>query len=105
VPSGASRIEWCEAWYEHLNRIGETDVTESPEYLSQVEKWRRAWRPERVKVLLVAESHVGEMPGDTGVRLSVPRSEDKGPPGQLRQAHLLPRLRRRRRHLPTNAGP
>ncbi|MCE9636095.1 MAG: transposase [Planctomycetes bacterium] len=29
---------------------------EDPSYLSAVEAWREAWRPERVRVLLVAES-------------------------------------------------
>ncbi|MCE9636462.1 MAG: hypothetical protein K8T90_12220 [Planctomycetes bacterium] len=42
---------------------------EDPSYLSAVEAWRQAWRPERVRVLLVAESHVARMPGDDTIRV------------------------------------
>jgi hypothetical protein len=43
--------------------------TESGAYLKAVRDWRRAWRPERVRVLLVAESHVAEHSGDDAVRV------------------------------------
>lgn len=47
-------------------------IPESPEYLSSVAAWRNAWRPRQVRVLLVAESHVGETEGDRGVRVTLP---------------------------------
>jgi hypothetical protein len=40
---------------------------ETARYLEAVAAWRAAWRPKRVRVLLVAESHVAEMPGDSTV--------------------------------------
>ena len=45
---------------------------ESEAYLASVTAWRNAWRPERVRVLLVAESHVAEQPGDTDITVHVP---------------------------------
>ena len=42
---------------------------ESDAYLGAVHDWRQAWRPERVSVLLVAESHVAEHRGDDEIRV------------------------------------
>jgi hypothetical protein len=42
---------------------------ESPEYSAAVVAWRDAWRPKQVRVLLVAESHVAEIPFATGESL------------------------------------
>lgn len=42
---------------------------ESPENLAAVHAWREAWRPKRVRVLLVAESHVAPLDGDAAVRV------------------------------------
>ena len=46
---------------------------EDPFYLAAVDEWREAWRPERVRILLVAESHVARMPGDEVVRVDAAR--------------------------------
>lgn len=47
---------------------------ESARYLSQVAQWRNAFRPSRVRTLLVAESHVAENSNDTSVRVAIPPS-------------------------------
>ena len=64
-----SRLEWARGWFAQLGQPGESD-----EYLAGVEAWRAAWRPERVKVLLLAESHVAEAPGDARVCVRLPSS-------------------------------
>jgi hypothetical protein len=56
----ASFQEWAADWYARLGAR-----PESAAYLQAVVAWRNAWRPERVRVLLLAESHVGEHPGDS----------------------------------------
>ena len=38
--------------------------SESDAYLQAVRDWRNYWRPEKINVLLIAESHVHEMDGD-----------------------------------------
>jgi hypothetical protein len=58
--------EWAEAW---ASRAGVQ--AESPLYLNAVALWRDLWRPPQVKILLVAESHVAEHPGDEAVRVNV----------------------------------
>lgn len=68
APSG-SRLEWAHGWFDRLHVPGESDA-----YLTAVEAWRGAWRPARVKVLLLAESHVAEAPGDSRVRVHAPVS-------------------------------
>jgi len=45
---------------------------ESATYLASVAAWRNAWRPEKVRVLLVAESHVAEEDGDVRVSVEPP---------------------------------
>ncbi len=44
---------------------------ESVSYLERVRQWRTVWRPARVRTLLIAESHVGEHPGDAEVSVDV----------------------------------
>ncbi len=48
--------------------------SEAPAYLKAVDAWRTAWKPpdNRVRVVLLAESHVAEMDGDARVRVTVP---------------------------------
>jgi hypothetical protein len=58
-------------------------LEESALYLKQVAAWRDAWRPKRVGVLLVAESHVGEMPGDSQVAVKLPFATPEPLPGQF----------------------
>jgi hypothetical protein len=58
--------EWAGAW---ASRAGVQ--VESAAYLNAVALWRNAWRPAKVKILLVAESHVAEHPGDDAVRINV----------------------------------
>lgn len=53
---------WAGEWYARLGVRAE-----SAAYLDAVAAWRAMWRPECVRVLLVAESHVGEHPGDEAV--------------------------------------
>lgn len=60
-PSGSFE-EWAATWYERLGAR-----PESPDYLHAVAAWRTTWRPERVRVVLLAESHVGEHPGDSRI--------------------------------------
>lgn len=45
---------------------------ESAQYLNEVHAWRQAWRPDRVRVLLIGESHVAQQPGDLKVRVRSP---------------------------------
>jgi len=58
---------WARKW---AVRLGGT--AESAAYLASVTAWRNAWRPERVRVLLVAESHVAELRGDIEVSVAPP---------------------------------
>lgn len=55
------------AWYRRVQTEPEADT-----YLAAVEEWRNVWRPARVKVLLVAESHVRESHRDNATRLRLP---------------------------------
>lgn len=67
VPAETPLHEWAHQWAIALGA-----QPESPEYLASVAAWRDAWRPARVRILLVAESHVAELPGDTDVRVYLP---------------------------------
>jgi hypothetical protein len=55
---------WAEAWYARLGVR-----PESAQYLDAVIAWRNAWRPPRARIVLLAESHVGEHPGDAPARV------------------------------------
>jgi hypothetical protein len=54
--------QWAAVWSRYVGA-----PMESTAYLDLVEAWRNAWRPDRVRFLLVAESHMGELDGDAGV--------------------------------------
>ena len=49
-------------------------VQDSEDYLKAISSWREAWRPERIRVLLVAESHVAEASGDSHACVRVPQA-------------------------------
>jgi hypothetical protein len=57
-------VKWCKS----------KGLKDSRAYLGGVYEWRRAWRPTRVRVLLVAESHVGEQKEDRRIRVQLPES-------------------------------
>jgi hypothetical protein len=67
VSQGPGIQGWAAHW---AARTG--GVAESAAYLASVAAWRDAWRPEPVRALLVAESHVAEVAGDDRVRVQVP---------------------------------
>lgn len=50
---------WASWWYRRLGAR-----PESAAYLAGVAAWRNAWRPERVRAVLLAESHVAQRDGD-----------------------------------------
>lgn len=70
-PAPSSEHAWASRW---ADRTG--GVTESADYLASVKAWREAWRPDRVRVLLLAESHVGQEPGDQRIRVRVPEARE-----------------------------
>lgn len=72
-----SLYEWARAWAAALGV-----PVESEAYLRGVTAWRRAWRPDRVKVLLVAESHVAEAAGDRNTGVIRPRWLNRTLPSQ-----------------------
>lgn len=58
----------------HLHR-GKKEPAVSVEdkaYLDAVHEWRNLWRPERVRFLVIGESHVAQSTGDHAVRVAVP---------------------------------
>ncbi len=83
----ASLLDFNERW---SRRAGVQP--ESAEYLARVDGWRRAFRPEHVRVLLVAESHVREADGDIDVRIDMSATDDElaiAPPGYCRLIYCL----------------
>lgn len=48
---------------------------ESSGYFAAISAWRNAWRPSRIRVLLIAESHVAEEPGDEDVEVDTGSAE------------------------------
>jgi hypothetical protein len=64
-----SRLDWARECFEQLGVPRER--RESDDYLTGVELWRGAWRPPKVKALLVAESHVAQVEGDDQVQVHV----------------------------------
>jgi hypothetical protein len=77
-------VEWAR-WWAHQLQL----EAEPADYIAQVDAWRAAWRPARVRVLLVAESHVGPRPGDDRVRVEVPGASQGLPPGFCRLVYCL----------------
>jgi hypothetical protein len=61
------KAAWIRSWCSKEGIPGESE-----EYLERIESWRVAWRPKRVRVLLVAESHVREQNGDLAVNVQLP---------------------------------
>lgn len=75
-PEGESLGAFNVRWSSLVNQTPESD-----EYLLRVDAWRQAWRPDRVRVLLVAESHVREAAGDLDIEVQFPPSDrSEGPP-------------------------
>lgn len=81
--------ELVSAWVSHqATALGA--VPEDPSYLAGVAEWRDAWRPERVRILLVAESHVARRPGDEAVRVDLTRRVARPmPPLYVRLVYCL----------------
>ena len=69
--------EWAAWWYERLGATPE-DVA----YLAGVAAWRNAWRPARVRGVLIAESHVAQAKGDMRVKVSTDTIGVKNLPSQ-----------------------
>jgi hypothetical protein len=73
-------VKWCRS----------KGLKDSREYLKGIREWRQAWRPKRVRVLLVAESHVGQQKGDLKVRVRSPEGASKSlPPSYVRLVYCL----------------
>jgi hypothetical protein len=70
--SQTDKMKWAVAISEELQI-----PPESPEYLERVVSWRSVWRPQRVRILLVAESHVAEQSGDLNVNVALPKELNK----------------------------
>ena len=58
--SPASAIDFGRAWWARRVFVG----VDSREYLNEVARWRDLWKPDSIRFLLVAESHVAEHPDD-----------------------------------------
>lgn len=56
--------EWASWWYQRLGAR-----PEGAAYLAGVAAWRGAWRPKRVRAMLLAESHVAQRDGDLRTRV------------------------------------
>lgn len=62
------KMQWIHSWFE------KTGIpSESAEYLKRIAAWRAVWKPARVRILLVAESHVAEQAGDLDVQVIPPK--------------------------------
>lgn len=81
MPSPGSRVQHTAHPAQPLRRSFEPalrarpappNLGESEEYLARIAAWREAWRPKRVRALLVAESHVAELAGDLDTRVRLP---------------------------------
>ena len=93
----SSRLDWARECFEQLGVPSESDEYESDDYLTGVERWREAWRPPKLKALLVAESHVTQVDGDDQVKVRIdPRAERAARAAErVRAARLLPGIRQR----------
>jgi len=58
--SPGSAVDFGRAWWARRVFVG----VDSREYLNEVARWRDLWKPEPIRFLLVAESHVAEHPDD-----------------------------------------
>jgi len=67
-PEDLTSAKFAEFWWARRGPL----VADSPAYQRGVQEWRHAWRPSRVRVLLIAESHVAEALGDDQVSVHVP---------------------------------
>jgi hypothetical protein len=83
IPAHASIARWSQSWALHLGAR-----PESREYLALIECWREQWRPQSVRILLIAESHVAEQDGDSSIRTSFPSGSDF-PSGYCRLVYCL----------------
>lgn len=63
-PRSSDFDDWASWWYKRLGAR-----PESAAYLAGVAAWRNAWRPKRVRALLLAESHVAQRDGDLRSRV------------------------------------
>ena len=80
-----STVGWAQQW---AARVGAR--SESSAYLASVAEWRDCWRPAKVRVLLIAESHVAEQEGDMAVRVCIPgRAQDALPSSYCRLVYCL----------------
>jgi hypothetical protein len=57
-----------------IRRLHEPFERESEDYVQAVKDWRLAFRPPRVRALLVAESHVAERVGDGEITVKLPEA-------------------------------
>jgi len=69
--------EWAAWWYKRLGARPEDAA-----YLAGVSAWRDAWRPTRVRGVLIAESHVAQSRGDMRVKVRTDAIGIKELPGQ-----------------------
>lgn len=60
-----NRREWAQALAQTAGL-----PAESTEYLERVQYWRALYRPKQVRILLLAESHAAEMPGDRKITVN-----------------------------------
>jgi len=80
-----STAVWAQQWAARLGAHPESSA-----YLASVAAWRDCWRPAKVRVLLVAESHVAEQEGDMTVRVCIPgRAQEALPSSYCRLVYCL----------------
>jgi hypothetical protein len=80
VEAGALH-DWAEASCQRIN----PDLhAESVKPYAALREWRNACRPEKVRILLVAKSHLREQLGDCGVRVDLSSYTDRELPSESR---------------------
>ena len=60
-----SKYSWIRDYWLHRYETSSPPQPESDAYLQAVRDWRNYWRPEKVRYLLIAESHVHEKERDS----------------------------------------
>ena len=65
--SGEERTAWLASLHATFGLRFDAEAT-----LDRVDAWRDAWRPARVRALIVADSHEAGLPGDERVQVAVP---------------------------------